>query len=78
MDLAGSGQVFLDAFDSVNRDQQTIPINLTSSYQTLTWTATIPSNAGPGNISIQVRESGASPVSAYIRNASVAASTAPC
>lgn len=77
-EVAGSGQVFLDAFDSVNRDQQTIPINLTSSYQTLTWTSTIPSNASPGNISIALRESGASPVSAYIRNVSVAASTAPC
>lgn len=80
VEVAGSGQVFMDVWTG-NADLQTIPINLTSSYQRLTWTTTIPSDAPGGQTGqapqLQVRESGAGPVSAYIRNASVAAST-PC
>lgn len=81
VDVAGSGQAFLDVYDG-NIDETTIPVNLTSSYQTLTWTVTIPSNA-PGGQSgsapqLQVRESGAGPVTVDFANASVYASTAPC
>ena len=81
VDVAGSGQIFLDVYTGTS-DVRTIPINLTSSYQKLTWTATIPANAPGGQTGqapqLQVRESGAGPVSAYISDASVVASTAPC
>jgi hypothetical protein len=80
-DLAGSGQVFIDVWTG-GGDLQTIPLNLTSTYQTLTWTATIPSDAPTGQTGqapqIQIRESAIGPVDAYIRNASVAESTSPC
>ena len=80
-DLAGSGQVFIDVWTG-GGDLQTIPVNLTSAYQTLTWTATIPSDAPTGQTGqapqIQIRESAIGPVDTYIRNASVAESTSPC
>lgn len=79
--VAGSGQIFMDPWSGTT-DLATIPINLTSSYQTLTWTETIPSNAPTGQSGqapqLQVRESGAGPVDVYFRDASVAQSTARC
>ncbi len=81
VDLAGSGQAYLNVWTG-NADLQTIPVNLTSTYQTLTWTVTIPNNAPTSPNAqapqIQIRESAVAPVSVYIRNASVAESTARC
>lgn len=74
VDVAGSGQVFEDIFAA--GDSTTLPVNLTSTYQHLTWTLTVPENAS--SVSLQVRESGAGPVSVYIKNASIAESTSPC
>lgn len=63
-------------------DQTSRPVQLTSSYQKITWTVTIPANAPAGQAGnapqLQIREDGAGPVSAYITNASVAASTPAC
>ncbi|MGD0559092.1 MAG: hypothetical protein ABSA93_29480, partial [Streptosporangiaceae bacterium] len=79
-DVAGSGQVFMDIYDG--SDETTLPVQLTSAYQQLTWTVTIPSNAATGQTGsapqLQIRDSGAGPVSLYISDASVAASTAAC
>jgi hypothetical protein len=79
-DVAGTGQVFLDTY--AGADWTSLPVKLTSSFVPLTWTVTIPADA-PGGQSgsapqLQVRDSGAGPVSVFIRNASVAASTSPC
>lgn len=74
VDVAGTGQVFMDVFSG--GDSTTLPVNLTDSYQHLTWTITIPSNATFS--ALHVRDSGAGPVSAYFRNASIAASKSPC
>lgn len=74
VDVAGSGQVFMDVFSG--GDTTTLPISLTDSYQHLTWTITVPSNATFS--ALQVRDSGAGPVSVYLKNASIAASTSPC
>jgi hypothetical protein len=74
VDVAGSGQIFLDVY--TGGDWQTLPVNLTGDYQHLTWTVTVPSNVTSGQL--QIRESGAGSVSAYFKNASVTASTAPC
>jgi hypothetical protein len=50
-------------------------INLSSRYQTLTWTVTVPSNAPTGQSGnapqLQVREIGLGPVTAHIKNATV-------
>ncbi len=74
-DVAGSGQVFLDAYTGA--DWQSLPVNLTQNYQHLTWTVTVPSNVTSGQL--QIREDGAAgPVSVYIKNASITPSTAPC
>jgi hypothetical protein len=72
--VAGSGQVFLDTYTGA-QDLQSQAINLTSSYQTLTWTAAIPANA-PGGQSgnapqLQVREIGLGPVTVHIQDATV-------
>ena len=72
--VAGSGQVFLDTYTGA-QDIQSPAINLSPKYQTLTWTATIPSNA-PGGQSgnapqLQVREIGIGPVNVHIQNATV-------
>ena len=79
--VAGSGQVFMDVYNG-SLDETTTAVNLTSSYQTLTWTETIPAGAPGGQMGsapqLQVRESGAGPVSVYISDASVVASTSPC
>lgn len=75
VDVAGSGQVFMDVY--ANDDWETLPVELTSSFQHLTWTVTIPANAPGGQTGaapqLQVRSSGAGPVSVYFKNASVAA-----
>jgi GxGYxY sequence motif in domain of unknown function N-terminal/GxGYxYP putative glycoside hydrolase C-terminal domain len=72
--VAGSGQVFLDTYNGAE-DLQSPAIDLTSNYQTLTWTATIPSNAPGGQTGnapqLQVREVGIGPVSVDISNATV-------
>jgi hypothetical protein len=78
--VAGSGQVFLDVYDGT-QDWQSPPINLTSSYQTLSWVTSIPTgveNDGQGNSpQIQVREVGYQPVTVHIQNATVQAATTP-
>jgi GxGYxY sequence motif in domain of unknown function N-terminal/GxGYxYP putative glycoside hydrolase C-terminal domain len=72
--VAGSGQVYLDTWDGTE-DLQSVPVNLTSSYQTLTWTAAIPSDAPGGQTGsapqLQVREIGIKPVNVYIQDATV-------
>jgi hypothetical protein len=45
--VAGSGQVFMDVYNG-STDSQTQAVKLSSSYQTLTWVATIPSGAPTG------------------------------
>ena len=74
---AGQGQVYLDVYNGTS-DFTTLPARLTSRYQTFTWTETIPSTPLKYAPSIQLRESGAGPVTAYISGASVAASTPAC
>lgn len=73
VDVAGSGQVFLDVY--ANDDWESLPVKLSSSFQHLTWTVTIPANAPGGQTGaapqLQVRNSGAGPVSVYLRNARV-------
>lgn len=75
--VAGSGQAFMDVWDGT-QDIQTIPVKLTSGFQTLTWTGTIPNNAPGGQDGsapqLQIRESVGSPT-VYIRDASVVPST---
>jgi hypothetical protein len=72
--VAGSGQVFLDTYTGA-QDLQSQAINLTSAYQTLTWTAAIPSNAPGGQTGnapqLQVREIGLGPVTVHIQDATV-------
>lgn len=79
--VAGSGQVYLDVY-SGGWDQTTLPVKLTSHYQKLTWTVTIPTNSPTGQTGsaphFEIREAGASPVSVYIQNASAAQSTPAC
>lgn len=79
-EVAGSGQVYMDVYNG--GDEQSLPVRLTSSYQKITWTDTIPSNAPAGQTGsapqLQIREAGAGPVSVYIKNASTAQSTAAC
>jgi hypothetical protein len=80
-DVAGSGQVYMDVYTGTT-DEMTLPVQLSSAYQKLTWTVTIPSTAPAGQTGnapqLQIRDLGAGPVSVDISNASVAASTAPC
>lgn len=80
-DVAGSGQLFIDVYNG-SSDEQTLAVNLTSAYQKITWTDTIPASAPGGQTGnapqLQIREVGAGPVTAYIASASVAQSTAPC
>ena len=84
VDVAGSGQVFLDAWSATRGagDQYSLPVRLTSSYQHLTWTVMVPSYAPTGQTGgapqLQLREDGVGPVSAYFKNASVEASTPAC
>lgn len=78
-DVAGSGQVYLDVLVG-GWDQTTLPVRRTQHDQKLTWTVTIPSDSPTGQKGsaphFEIREAGASPVSVYIQNASVAQSTA--
>jgi hypothetical protein len=72
--VAGSGQVFMDVYNG-SQDLQSPAINLGSSYQTLTWVATIPSDAPAGQSGnapqLQVREVGVGPVTVHIKDATV-------
>jgi hypothetical protein len=72
--VAGSGQVFMDVYNG-SQDFQSPAINLKSSYQTLTWVVTIPSNAPTGQTGnapqLQVREIGMGPVTVHITGATV-------
>jgi hypothetical protein len=72
--VAGSGQVFMDVYDG-STDSQTQAVKLSSSYQTLTWVATIPSDAPTGQTGsapqLQVREIGLGPVNVHIKDATV-------
>lgn len=67
VDVAGSGQAFLDVYDGAS-DNQTQPVTLTSQYQTLTLSLTVPANA-TNSPQFQLRESGDQPVSVYFKNA---------
>jgi hypothetical protein len=74
VEVAGRGQVFLDVWDGT-ADHTTLPVRLTSTFQRLQWTVTIPPSA-PGGQSgaapqLQVREDGAAPVTVYFRDATV-------
>jgi len=72
--VAGSGQVFMDVYNG-STDSQTQAVKLSSSYQTLTWVANIPSGAPTGQTGsapqLQVREIGLGPVSVHIKDATV-------
>jgi hypothetical protein len=72
--VAGTGQVFLDSYDGAE-DLQSPAIDLTPAYQTLTWTATIPSDAPGGQTGnapqLQVREADIGPVSVHVSDATV-------
>ncbi len=72
--VAGSGQVFLDVWTGT-ADLQTPAVQLGAGYQTLTWSAAIPSGAPAGQSGaapqLQVREDGAGPVTVQIRDATV-------
>ena len=76
--VAGSGQVFMDVYSGAG-DEQGPAINLTSSYQTLTWTVTVPANAPTGQTGnapqLQVREIGFAPVTVHIADATVQLAT---
>jgi hypothetical protein len=81
-DVAGSGEVFLNVWNG-RSDENTLPVRLTPRYQRLTWTATIPPGAPPRSAvfyapQLQIRESGAGPVSLYIANAAIRQSASPC
>ena len=84
VDVAGSGQMFLDAWSATRGagDQYSLPVRLTSAFQTLTWTVTIPTYAPTGQTGgapqLQLREDGVGPLSVYFRNASVEASNPAC
>jgi hypothetical protein len=72
--VAGSGQVFLDVYNG-SSDSQTQAVQLGSAYKTLTWVATIPTDAPTGQTGsapqLQVREIGLGPVSVHIKGATV-------
>lgn len=80
VDVAGIGEVFLDAY--AGPDWTTLPIKLDRHYKHLTSTVTIPTTSPTGQTAsaaqLQVRESGAGPVSVYFGNATVAALAAAC
>ncbi|MFD1675598.1 GxGYxYP domain-containing protein [Alicyclobacillus fodiniaquatilis] len=72
--LAGSGVAYMNLWTGTS-NVLTLPVNLSSKFQTLTWTVTIPSNAPSGQTGqapqLQVGEPDAGDVNVYIRNASV-------
>jgi hypothetical protein len=72
--LAGSGQVFMDVYNG--KDGLHSPaIDLRTSYQTLTWVAAIPRDAPTGRNAnapqLQVQEIGIGPVAVHIKDATV-------
>jgi len=75
--VAGSGQVLLGIKDG-EQTLQSLALTLTSSYQTITWTAVI-SPGSPGNDAstlgdagtLEVRDIGIGPVNVHIRDATV-------
>jgi hypothetical protein len=72
--LAGSGQVFLDVYNG-HHELHSPAINLRNSYQTLTWVAAIPRDAPTGRKAnapqLQVQEIGIGPVTVHIKDATV-------
>jgi hypothetical protein len=77
--VAGSGQVFLDAWTGTG-DLQSPAIKLQRSYQTITWAVSIPSNAPSGQTGnapqLEVREVGIQPVTVHIKDATVQSASA--
>jgi len=80
VELAGSGQVFMDVYNG-RHDVHSPAINLRSSYQTLTWVAAIPSDAPTGQSKsapqLQVQEIGIGPVAVHIKDATVQLASTP-
>ena len=78
--LAGSGQVFMDVYNG-QRNLHSPAINLRTSYQTLTWVAAIPRDAPTGQNrnapQLQVQEIGIGPVAVHIKHATVQLASTP-
>jgi hypothetical protein len=72
--VSGSGQVFLDVWTG-SADLQSPAIELTSGWQTLTWTTTLPTGISTSQNGsapqLEVREDGVGPVNVWIRDATV-------
>ena len=72
--LAGSGQVFMDVYDG-RHELRSPAIHLRTSYQALNWVAAIPRDAPTGhNVNapqLQVEEIGIGPVAVHIKDATV-------
>jgi GxGYxY sequence motif in domain of unknown function N-terminal/GxGYxYP putative glycoside hydrolase C-terminal domain len=69
--VAGSGQVLL-GINNGNQTLQSLAVTLTTSYQTITWTAAIASDSpGGGAPGLEVREIGIGPVNVHIKDAAV-------
>jgi hypothetical protein len=68
VDVAGSGQVFLDAYGG-STDHNTSPVTLGTGYQTLSETITADSTGNP-QLEVRAHTQG-SPVTVHIRNASI-------
>jgi hypothetical protein len=78
--LAGSGQVFLDVYNG-SHELHSPAISLGTSYQTLTWVAAIPRDAPTGQNKnapqLQVQELGIGPVAVHIKDATVRLASTP-
>ena len=78
--LAGSGQVFMDVYNG-RHEIHSPAINLRTSYQTLTWVAAIPRDAPTGQArnapQLQVQELGIGPVAVHIKDATVQLASTP-
>jgi GxGYxY sequence motif in domain of unknown function N-terminal/GxGYxYP putative glycoside hydrolase C-terminal domain len=78
--LAGSGQVFMDVYNGVH-EIHSPAINLRPSYQTLTWVAAIPRDAPTGQAKnapqLQVQEIGIGPVAVHIKDTTVQLASTP-
>ena len=73
--VAGSGQVYMDVYNGA-ADNPGLAVHLSSTYQTLTWVATVPANAPTGQTGnaaqLQVREiGGIGPMTVHIKDATV-------
>jgi hypothetical protein len=72
--LAGSGQVFMDVYNG-KYGLDSPAVSLRTSYQTLTWVAAIPRDAPTGRNAnapqLQVQEIGIGPVAVHIKDATV-------